>query len=397
MTEKVGSYRILGTLRAGSRPLYKAQAADGRTMALKTVAASGLTPEERERFLREAQISAGLDHPNLVKVQDSGEADGILYQAMDLLEGSDLAKVFGEGRLFSWEEKLSIMDQVCEGLEYAHKLNLVHRDIKPANIFLENSGHVRILDFGTVKTSSSNLTQMGFVLGTINYMAPEQIRGETCTAASDVFSCGIVFYQLASGQHPFSKPRMGLAQIVSAIVFETPAPLGQVAAGAPEGFEFIITKCLDKDPAKRWTDGGDLKEALALCRLTLKMRPASALAPANHPRASVEESPDMDKTVVIRRDRTAAPLPRLADPPPPKPAPPDPVTLRKPSVRQLYCAACTTANPLGALTCSGCGAPLGNARPQPPPPVETPWREIAILAAVLVLFLIVAIFLLLNR
>src|SRR5580658_3614276 len=158
MIQKIGSYQILGILRAGARPLYKAEAADKRIVALKTVPVNGVTPEERERFLREAQICAGLDHPNLMKVEDSGEADGILYQAMDLLEGSDLSNIFGENRLFSWEEKLSIMEQVCEGLDYAHQRSLVHRDIKPANIFLETSGHVRVLDFGMVKTSSSNLT-----------------------------------------------------------------------------------------------------------------------------------------------------------------------------------------------------------------------------------------------
>jgi serine/threonine protein kinase len=161
MTQKVGSYQIVGTLRPGARPLYKAQAADQRLVALKTIPANGVTPMERERFLREAQICAGLDHPNLLKVHDSGEADGILYQAMDLLEGADLAKVFADGRQFSWEDKLSIMEQVCAGLDYAHKLNLVHRDIKPANIFLETTGNIRLLDFGMVRTSSSNLTQAG--------------------------------------------------------------------------------------------------------------------------------------------------------------------------------------------------------------------------------------------
>ena len=403
--QKLGSYQIVGTVRAGARPLYKAQAADGRIVALKTIPANGVTPVERERFLREAQICAGLDHPNLLKVQDSGEADGILYQAMDLLEGSDLAKVFGEGRPFSWEEKLSIMEQVCAGLEYAHKLNLVHRDIKPANIFLENSGRVRILDFGMVKTSSSNLTQAGSTLGTVNYMAPEQIRGETCTAASDVFSCGIVFYQLSTGRHPFSKPGSGLAQIVSSIVFETPAPLGQIAPGAPEGLEFVVNKALHKDPAKRWKDGGDLYQALALCRLTLQMQPASP-ATGNAMSAVAAASPDLGKTVLMPRVKTPVPLP---DPPvaapasaPPQPAHAgSPAAVRKPPVTppvtKVYCAACTAANPLGALTCTGCGAPLTAVAPQLPPPAGIPWRTIAFLAAALVLVLIVAMVLVLRR
>jgi len=402
MIQKLGAYQILGTLRAGARPLYKAQATGQPIVALKTIPVNGVTPEERERFLREAEICASLDHPNLLKVHDSGEADGILYQAMDLLEGSDLAKVFGEGRPFSWEEKLSIMEQVCAGLDYAHKHNLVHRDIKPANIFLETSGNVRILDFGTVKTSSSNLTQVGSTLGTVNYMAPEQLRGETCTAASDVFSAGIVFYQLASGRHPFSKAGSGLGQIVSAIVFETPEPLSKIAAGAPEGFEFILNKALEKDAAKRWKDGGDFKQALALCRLTLKMQPAFTGA-GEAVSAAAHAGVDLEKTVLIRRVQTPVPLPRPSAPappaaPPPQPAPPvSPAAARKPPVAHVYCAACTTANPPGALTCSGCGAPLTAAAPQLPPTAAIPWRTIAFMAGALVLILILALVLSLRR
>ncbi|HUE03698.1 MAG TPA: serine/threonine-protein kinase [Bryobacteraceae bacterium] len=421
MTQKVGSYQIVGTLRPGARPLYKAQAADQRLVALKTIPANGVTPMERERFLREAQICAGLDHPNLLKVHDSGEADGILYQAMDLLEGADLAKVFADGRQFSWEDKLSIMEQVCAGLDYAHKLNLVHRDIKPANIFLETTGNIRLLDFGMVRTSSSNLTQAGSTLGTVNYMAPEQIRGETCTAASDVFSSGIVFYQLCSGRHPFSKPGSGLAQIVSAIVFETPVPLGQIAAGAPEGLEFIINKALEKDAAKRWKGGGDFKDALALCRITIKMLPsldaAGAAAGAGGSPPPVED-PDFGETKVWRRPGPVAPSrppdSQAAEPTPPAPPPPNPPSpripppaatpapkppeaVRKPPVSHVYCAACTSANAPGALTCSDCGAPLTSVAPQVPPPDGIPWRTIAFLATALILFLIVAIILLLKR
>src|SRR5438093_10175109 len=123
---------------------------------------------------------------------------------MDLLEGADLSRPLNEGRLFSWDEKLSIMEQVCEGLHYAHERKLTHRDIKPANLFLENSGRVRILDFGMARTESSNLTKIGLAVGTMLYMSPEQIRGESCTPAADVFAAGVVFYELATGKHPFA-------------------------------------------------------------------------------------------------------------------------------------------------------------------------------------------------
>lgn len=408
MIQKVGSYQILGTLRAGTRPLYKAQAAGQKIVALKTIPANGVTPEERERFQREAQICAGLDHPNLLKVHDSGEADGILYQAMDLLEGSDLAQIFGEGRRLSWEEKLSIMEQVCAGLDYAHERKLVHRDIKPANIFLETSGNVRVLDFGMVRTSASNLTRAGSTLGTANYMSPEQIRGETCTTAADVFSSGIVFYQLASGQHPFSRKGSGLAQIVSAILFEAPAPLSKVAAGAPEGLEFVVNKALEKDPGKRWKDGGDFGKALALCRLTLRMQPRSE-TPAGVESPAKVSKPELKKTVLIERVKVMVPTPpperpKSAEPPaPPAPLPAPPVVTPPrtpvkgdPAAAPIYCAACTAANPPGTLVCSECGTPLAAVAPPMPPPARIPWPAIVVIS-VLVLLLVVALVLLLRR
>src|ERR1041384_2441776 len=212
--DKIGPYEILEILHQGAQSLYRAKAKDGRVVAVKTIPVATLTEEMRERFEREAEISRTLEHPNLIHVFETGEADGMLYQAMELLEGSDLGKVMTGGQRFTWEDKLSIMEQIRDGLHHAHDHKLVHRDIKPANLFLENSGRVRVLDFGMVRVAESELTKVGSSLGTLNYMSPEQIRGERCTAASDVFSAGIVFYQLATGRHPFSARDRSLAQVV---------------------------------------------------------------------------------------------------------------------------------------------------------------------------------------
>src|SRR5215471_18219619 len=232
--DKIGPYQILESVHRGPQPLYRAKSKDGKEVALKAVAVANLSEEARERFKREAETCRALDHPNVVRMFDAGEADGYLYQAMEMLEGADLGKVMGENRPFTWEAKLSIMEQVAEGLEYAHARKLVHRDIKPANLFLENSGRVKVLDFGMVRVAESELTKVNSSLGTLNYMAPEQIRGERCTAAADVFSAGIVFYQLASGRHPFSTRERSLPQVVSAIVFEAPPKLSDLCPGAPE-------------------------------------------------------------------------------------------------------------------------------------------------------------------
>ena len=165
------------------------------------------------------------------------------------------------------------MEQVSSGLQYAHEHHLVHRDIKPANLFLETSGRVRVLDFGMVRVADSELTKVGSSLGTLNYMSPEQIRGERCTPATDVFSAAIVFYQLATGRHPFSARDRSLGRVVSAIVFETPPKLSELAPDAPEGLEFILDRALEKDPATRLQNAGDLKQAITLCRTALHLTP----------------------------------------------------------------------------------------------------------------------------
>src|SRR5215471_4759479 len=304
--DKIGPYQIVETVHSGPQPLYRARGKDGSTVALKAVAIAGLGDEARERFTREAETCRALDHPNIVKVFDAGEADGHLYQAMEMLEGADLGKVMSEGRHFTWEGKLSVMEQVAEGLEYAHHKNLVHRDIKPANLFLENSGRVKVLDFGMVRVAESELTKVGSSLGTLNYMAPEQIRGDRCTPATDVFSAGIVFYQLASGRHPFSTRDRSLAQVVSAIVFETPPKLSELCPDAPEGLEFILNRALEKDPARRIHNAGELKQALGLCRMTMGIAPPpdAAVSRATDPAGPGQEG---QKTKVMRRPGAAAP------------------------------------------------------------------------------------------
>ncbi len=366
--ERIGPYEILGLLHGGQRPLCRARAADGRVVALKTMPVAGLTLDARERFAREAAICKELDHPNLVRVYDSGEADGFLYQAMDRLEGADLSRVLAERRPLSWDQKISIMEQVCEGLEYAHARRLVHRDIKPANLFLENSGRVRILDFGMARVDASQLTRAGAAVGTLTYMAPEQIRGETCTPGSDVFAAGIVFYELATGKHPFATGDASVSDILTGVLFQNPTPLKDLAPDAPEGLDLVLGKALEKAPAGRLQNAGDFKQALALCKITLKLRPAAAAAgpgPA--------EAADPGKTVVVRRTpRPEAPPQRPPErpgspraEPPPKPAP-KPASKPAPKPEQVFCPSCTYGNPKGATTCLRCGLPL--ATPKLPAP-----------------------------
>ena len=319
MTDKIGPFQIVEIIHRGPQPLFRARAKDGHEVAIKAVPVANLTPETRERFTREAQTCRGLEHPNLIRVFEMGEADGMLFQAMEMLEGADLGKVMSEGRHFSWDGRLAIMEQVSAGLQYAHEHHLVHRDIKPANLFLENSGRVRVLDFGMVRVAESELTKIGSSLGTLNYMSPEQIRGERCTPATDVFSAGIVFFQLATGRHPFSTRDRSLGQVVSAIVFETPPKLSELAPDAPEGLEFVLHRALEKDPARRLQNAGELKQAISLCRVAAQLSPIPAAPAAGSP--SVGE-----KTRVFQRPLAVPPaapndsdktrvMPRAAAPP----------------------------------------------------------------------------------
>jgi serine/threonine-protein kinase len=321
-----------------------------------------------------------------------GEADGMLFQAMEMLEGADLGKVMSEGRHLSWDARLAIMEQVSAGLQYAHDRHLVHRDIKPANLFLENSGRVRVLDFGMVRVAESELTKVGSSLGTLNYMSPEQIRGERCTPATDVFSAGIVFFQLATGRHPFSTRDRSLGQVVSAIVFETPPKLSELVPDAPEGLEFILHRALEKDPARRLQNAGELKQAISLCRVAVQFSP-----PPGAPAAPVAPQPDAgDKTRVFQRPQSAAappvdadktrvlprpaappaapmddaktkvmqrPLPAPVAPPPPPPKLPPPAARPSPvPAQQLrYCPSCTFANPPHATECERCQTPFSTA------------------------------------
>jgi eukaryotic-like serine/threonine-protein kinase len=416
--EKIGPYQILETIHQGPQPLFKVKAADGRVLALKAIPVDGLSAESRERFMREAETCKALDHPNLTKVFEVGEADGMLYQAMELLEGGDLGKVMGENRPFTWEQKLSIMEQVSAGLEYAHARHLVHRDIKPANLFLENSGRVRVLDFGMVRVAESELTKAGSSLGTLNYMSPEQIRGERCTSSADVFSAGIVFFQLATGRHPFSARDRSLGQVVSAIVFEAPPKLTEVSPDAPEGLEFILNRSLEKDPAKRLQTGGDLKQALELCRTTmgLGLPPATPAAAEPAPAAVAMQAPqegektramprtsaaaapvDEQKTKVMKRAEPAAPAPVAPPPPPPAPAPPKPkaVVLPAPHAAQVrFCPICTAQNAVGAAVCRKCGNPLSGGAVAAKP---TPWGLYAAIAVAVLLAIALVVVLIVKR
>jgi serine/threonine-protein kinase len=222
------------------------------------------------RFLREAKAAGALSHPNIVTIYDVGEADGYPYIVMELLEGEPLDKIIGQGRPLPADDVMAIGAQLGEALHYAHGIGVIHRDIKPSNIVLAKDGRsIKILDFGIARVAEADAlrleaetlkTQVGQVIGTPRYMSPEQALGAEIDGRSDLFSVGVVLYELTTGCKAFSATNAG--SLALQIAQQDPAPIDQLAPDAPRGLQFIVEKLLSKKADRRFADGAQLAEAL---------------------------------------------------------------------------------------------------------------------------------------
>ncbi len=277
MTRKIGKYEIVAVLGTGSMgKVYRARdSVLDREVALKTVAPELLKePETFARFQREARAAARLHHPNIVTVFDLGEVDGMLYIAMELLEGLDLAEAIEPPDRLSLEKKLRIMVQVAQALDYAHKRGVVHRDVKPANIRLIEGLTVKLVDFGVAHLGDSTLTQTGIVLGTPSYMAPEVLRSGRVDHRADVWAVGVILYELLAGQRPFDAP--SVAGLIYQIVHAEPRPLEPGLTGLPARLGPIVARALAKNPAERYQEMAEVERDLTEL---LGLRPASEAPP----------------------------------------------------------------------------------------------------------------------
>jgi serine/threonine-protein kinase len=251
----LGRYEILDKLGSGSMgTVYRARDTIlDRELALKTIRTEGqVHPELRERFYREARACARLQHPSIVVVYDLGEIDRVAYIAMELLSGLDFRKLIDQRTEMPVPAKLGAMAQICEALAYAHRNHVVHRDIKPSNLFLIGKTHAKVLDFGIARMPSSQLTMQGAILGTPNYMAPEQILGNAVDARADLFSAALVFFELLVYAHPFQGDN-----IPRRIVEDDPDPLSAHQRNLPVLLERIFARALAKDPDRRYATGDD--------------------------------------------------------------------------------------------------------------------------------------------
>ncbi len=259
----IGKYEVTGVLgRGGMGVVYQAEDKRiGRLVAIKTLTEGFSSQADMmERFYREAHAGI-LHHPNIVVVYDLGDEDGIPFIVMEYVEGKGLDRLIASGRELSLIDKLKMVEQICAALGYAHRHGVVHRDIKPANVIVQPDGVPKIVDFGIarMKSTDSGLTRTGTFVGTIDYMAPERLKGQPFDGRSDIFSTGVMLYLLLTGHLPFSGEDLAvLHQLVN-----TPhPPLGACLSGHPSALDGIIDRALAKDPDRRYATAEEFGAAL---------------------------------------------------------------------------------------------------------------------------------------
>jgi predicted Ser/Thr protein kinase len=262
---EIAGYRIEGVLgRGGMGVVYRAtQRRLDRAVALKLIApAFAQDPAFRERFERESRIAASIEHPNVIPVHEAGEHDGLLFISMRFVDGTDLRALLGsEGRLEA-ARAAALVAQVAAALDAAHARGLVHRDVKPANVLVAGEDHAYLTDFGLSKhaTSAAGLTGTGQFVGTLDYIAPEQLEGGRVDARADVYALGCVLFEALTGQVPF--PRDSDPAKLWAHMNEPPPRPTEVEPDVPSRFEDVIARALAKHPDDRYASAGDLGRAV---------------------------------------------------------------------------------------------------------------------------------------
>jgi serine/threonine protein kinase/tetratricopeptide (TPR) repeat protein len=279
--QRIGKYQIFGRLgRGGMGSVHRAyDPALERLVALKVISASTeLTDELRARFFLEAQACARLTHPNIVTIYDLGEADGQLFIVMELLDGEELRQLIARRGPLSVRDKLSLMIQLCDGLEYAHGRGILHRDVKPGNIFVQRDGRVKILDFGVARIEAADtpVTRTGLLVGTLQYMAPERVRGHG-DARSDIFAVGAVLYELLTYRAAFGGADP--MEILEKLRIADPEPASHVDALVPPELDAVVSKAIDRDPERRFQSLGEMGVELRAVQQRLAAAPESGTLP----------------------------------------------------------------------------------------------------------------------
>jgi predicted Ser/Thr protein kinase len=278
---KIGRYEIIDRVgRGGMGAVYRGRdTVLDREVAIKVMSSDFAADESsRPRFYREARAAAKLQHRNIVTIFEFGEEDETPFIVMEFLRGEDLSKRVRHDPPLTLEQKIDIIAELCTGLHFAHEQGVIHRDVKPANIWLVPDGSVKLLDFGIAKFSSSTMTRQGSVFGSISYMSPEQVNGGEVDGRADIFSAGVVLYELLSGRKPFTgdSPTAVLARIMD----DQPASLADLPSDLPRPLMASVIKALEKNRERRYRHAADMGADLRMVR--------SALSAGDQPAAEVD-------------------------------------------------------------------------------------------------------------
>jgi serine/threonine protein kinase len=263
---RIGRYEVEKELGRGAMAVvYKAvDPVIGRIVAIKTIRLEqgmGLEQEElRQRLYREAQSAGNLNHPNIVTIYDIGEEEDLSYIAMEFIEGESLESWMHKNRIPLLEQTIAIIEQIASGLDFAAVRGITHRDIKPGNVLLTSDGRAKIADFGIAKFSTSKFTQTGMVMGTPAYMSPEQALGNPLDGRSDIFSLGVIFYEMLTGERPFNGNNS--TTIIYKIIHEEIVPPRNLNVTIHPGIDLIVQRMLAKNPDQRFQTCGEVVQDL---------------------------------------------------------------------------------------------------------------------------------------
>ena len=308
---KIGRYEVVGTLGQGAMgTVYRAvDPLIERTVALKTINLD-LAEEDRaefeERFYREAKSAGRLSHANIVTIYDVGETDDVAYIAMEYLEGETLREMLDSGVVLPVDRIVRIAARIAQALHYAHENQVVHRDIKPANIMITAQRDVKIMDFGIAQIPTGARTQHGTVLGSPNYMAPEQVKSEPTDGKTDIFALGVVLYEMLTGISPFKGDN--ISAIMFKILHAEPAPPSTLNPRVPPALDGIVARAMAKRAEDRHATAGELARELSLLLDPSAGETAATeaeRAPATATRNARRATHPADATVVLAPDQVA--------------------------------------------------------------------------------------------
>jgi serine/threonine protein kinase len=266
--ESLGRYKVLGELGKGAMGMvYKGvDPAINRNVALKTIRLDFVNdPQEmeelKERLNTEARAAGKLSHPNIVTIYDVGSEGNLQYIAMEFLEGRTLEDMIRRKVKFNYRIIAQIISQICSALDFAHQQNIVHRDIKPANIMVLNDYKVKVMDFGIARVDTSSMTRTGIAMGTPNYIAPELLQGKRVDKRCDIFSLGVVIYEMLLNKRPFRGDN--LTSLIYSIVNTEPELPSKVDRSIPLLFDRVVEKALRKNPDERYQGASEIAKSLS--------------------------------------------------------------------------------------------------------------------------------------